>query len=186
MEQRPGEISPGPLLHRFFLGRGGSAVMFKLRLLCYRIIQEKKPRFQFRTMRMLRRFCSLCLQTIWNWKDGRKGCFTVKLKLVFPALLAFVLSAVPAGAEAPFHIGIMTGTVSQSEDSLRGAELMLERYGNSSEGGMITHVTYPDNFMSEMEVTIGQLVGLADDPKMKAIVVNQAGRFYPTIYPQFG
>ena len=68
----------------------------------------------------------------------------------------------------------MTGTVSQSEDSLRGAELMLERYGNSSEGGMITHVTYPDNFMSEMEVTIGQLVGLADDPKMKAIVVNQA------------
>lgn len=125
-------------------------------------------------MRMLRRFCSLCLQTIWNWKDGRKGCFTVKLKLVFPALLAFVLSVVPAGAEAPFHIGIMTGTVSQSEDSLRGAELMLERYGNSSEGGMITHVTYPDNFMSEMEVTIGQLVGLADDPKMKAIVVNQA------------
>ena len=141
MEQRPGEISPGPLLHRFFLGRGGSAVMFKLRLLCYRIVQEKKPLFQFRTMRMLRRFCSLCLQTIWNWKDGRKGCFTVKLKLVFPALLAFVLSAVPAGAEAPFHIGIMTGTVSQSEDSLRGAELMLERYGNSSEGGMITHVT---------------------------------------------
>ena len=38
-----GKISPGPLLHRFFLGRGGSAVMFKLRLLCYRIVQEKSP-----------------------------------------------------------------------------------------------------------------------------------------------
>jgi hypothetical protein len=77
-------------------------------------------------------------------------------------------------AEAPFHIGIMTGTVSQSEDDLRGAERMIEEYGDSSKGGMITHITYPDNFMSEMETTIGLLAGLADDPKMKAVVVNQA------------
>ena len=39
---------------------------------------------------------------------------------------------------------------------------------------MITHITYPDNFMSEMETTIGQMVGLVDDPKMKVIVINQA------------
>ena len=90
-------------------------------------------------------------------------------------LLVFLFAgAAVAAEEAPFHIGIMTGTVSQSEDDLRGAELMIQKYGNSAEGGMITHITYPDNFMSEMETTIGQIVGLADDPKMRVIVVNQA------------
>lgn len=78
-------------------------------------------------------------------------------------------------AEAPkFHIGIVTGTVSQGEDELRGAEAMIKKYGNSADGGMITHVTYPDNFMQEQETTIAQIVGLADDPDMKVIVVNQA------------
>ena len=73
-----------------------------------------------------------------------------------------------------FHIGIVTGTVSQSEDDLRGAERLIEEFGSVSDGGMIQHVTYPDNFMTEMETTISQIVGLADDPMMKAIVVNQA------------
>lgn len=73
-----------------------------------------------------------------------------------------------------FHIGIVTGTVSQGEDELRGAEAMIAKYGNSADGGMITHVTYPDNFMQEQETTIAQIVGLADDPDMKVIVVNQA------------
>ncbi len=78
-------------------------------------------------------------------------------------------------AEAPkFHIGIVTGTVSQGEDELRGAEAMIKKYGSTAEGGMITHVTYPDNFMQEQETTIAQIVGLADDPDMKVIVVNQA------------
>ncbi len=77
-------------------------------------------------------------------------------------------------AAAEFHIGIVTGTVSQSEDDLRGAERLIEGYGKVSEGGMIQHVTYPDNFMQEMETTISQIVGLSDDPHVKAIVVNQA------------
>ncbi len=81
---------------------------------------------------------------------------------------------IEATAEVPFHIGIMTGTVSQSEDELRGAELLIQKYGNAAEGGMISHITYPDHFMSEMETTIGQLLGLADDPQMKVIVVNTA------------
>ncbi|MDR1979818.1 MAG: DUF3798 domain-containing protein [Synergistaceae bacterium] len=94
---------------------------------------------------------------------------------VFAAIVLACVGAVSAwAAEAEFHIGIMTGTVSQSEDDLRGAEHMIEEYGDAAKGGMITHVTYPDNFMSEMETTISQLVGLADDPKMKVIVVNQA------------
>ena len=76
------------------------------------------------------------------------------------------------GTEAEFHIGVVTGTVSQSEDDLRGAEELIKRYGDSNEGGMITHITYPDSFMAEQETTISQIVGLADDPMMKAILVN--------------
>ncbi|GHT03339.1 hypothetical protein AGMMS50276_33370 [Synergistales bacterium] len=68
----------------------------------------------------------------------------------------------------------MTGTVSQSEDNLRGAEHAIEEYGDAAKGGMIVHVTYPDNFMSEVETTISQIVGLADDPLMKVIVVNES------------
>ncbi|WP_207736146.1 DUF3798 domain-containing protein [Fusibacter ferrireducens] len=79
-----------------------------------------------------------------------------------------------ASTEAPFHIGIVTGTVSQGEDELRGAEAMIAKYGDAANGGMIKHVTYPDNFMQEQETTISTIVGLADDPLMKAIVVNQS------------
>ncbi len=97
-----------------------------------------------------------------------------KAALLLAVVLAAFCFCAPAMAEAPFHIGIVTGTVSQSEDDLRGAELMIQKYGDVSDGGMIQHLTYPDNFMSEMETTISQIAGLADDPKMKVIVVNQA------------
>lgn len=73
-----------------------------------------------------------------------------------------------------FHIGVVTGTVSQSEDDLRGAEALISEYGSVANGGMIQHVTYPDNFMEEQETTISVIAGLADDPKMKAIIVNQS------------
>lgn len=78
-----------------------------------------------------------------------------------------------ASSGAAYHIGIVTGTVSQSEDDLRGAEELIARYGKASEGGIIQHVTYPDDFMSQQETTISQIVALADDPLMKAIIVNQ-------------
>ena len=99
----------------------------------------------------------------------------MKLKFSAVVILVCVLLAGSAFAEpAKFHIGIMTGTVSQSEDDLRGAELMIQKYGDAKDGGMIVHITYPDNFPSEQETTISQIVGLADDPLMKVIVVNQA------------
>jgi hypothetical protein len=79
-----------------------------------------------------------------------------------------------AQSGAQYHIGIVTGTVSQSEDDLRGAEELIRRYGAVAQGGIIQHVTYPDNFMDQMEVTISQITALASDPLMKAIVVNQA------------
>ncbi|MEG1582824.1 MAG: DUF3798 domain-containing protein [Cetobacterium sp.] len=88
-------------------------------------------------------------------------------------LLATLLS-VFTFAEAPYHIGVITGTVSQSEDGLRGAEETIRLYGAADKGGEIVHVTYPDNFMQEMETTISQMVSLADDPKMKAIVIAEA------------
>ena len=97
-----------------------------------------------------------------------------KASMLLVALMLLGLMAGTALAAAPFHIGVVTGTVSQSEDDLRGAEALIKAYGDVAKGGMIKHITYPDNFMSEMETTISQIVGLADDPKMKVIVVNQA------------
>lgn len=77
-------------------------------------------------------------------------------------------------SSAKYHIGIVTGTYSQSEDEPRGAEALIKEYGDVKDGGMIKHVTYPDNFASELETTISVIAGLADDPQMKAIIVNQA------------
>lgn len=89
-------------------------------------------------------------------------------------LFMFIFSMFALAAEPDYHIGVVSGTVSQSEDSLRGAEEIVKMYGSVDKGGMVTHVTFPDNFMQEMETTISQMVGLADDPKMKVIIVGEA------------
>ncbi len=78
-----------------------------------------------------------------------------------------------AQKKAPFHIGVVTGTVSQSEDDLRGAEALIKEYGSVKDGGMIQHITYPDDFMSQQETFISNVVAFADDKAMKAIIVNQ-------------
>lgn len=69
-----------------------------------------------------------------------------------------------------FHIGIVTGSVSQSEDDRRGAEAFQKKYGED----MVKLAIYPDNFPEELETTIQCIVNLSDDEKMKAIIVNQA------------
>ncbi len=82
----------------------------------------------------------------------------------------------PEAAEAAeaagddYHIGIVTGSVSQSEDDRRGAEAFQEKYGEDR----VILATYPDNFTEELETTIQTIVNLSDDEKMKAIIVNQA------------
>ncbi|MBN1982075.1 MAG: DUF3798 domain-containing protein [Chitinivibrionales bacterium] len=105
--------------------------------------------------------------------------------LVFLAIIALLVSAMQFGcankkkpaesaSTTSFHIGIATETVSQAEDDLRGAEALIKLYGDVSQGGMIKHITYPDNFMNENETVISQIVSFADDPLMKAVIVNNA------------
>ena len=69
-----------------------------------------------------------------------------------------------------FRIGIVTGSFSQSEDDRRGAEAFQAKYGEDK----VTLAIYPDNFTEEAETTMNIMSDLADDPKIKAIVVNQA------------
>lgn len=97
-------------------------------------------------------------------------------KFLTAALLFCTVTAagIAFAKPAKFHIGICTGTVSQSEDDLRGAEALIAKYGDVTDGGMVKHVTYPDNFMTEQETTISQIASFADDPLMKAVIVNQA------------
>jgi hypothetical protein len=98
-----------------------------------------------------------------------------KLVAIILALAFLVVGTdVFAQAKAKFHIGIATETVSQAEDDLRGAEQLIKEYGSVKDGGMIQHITYPDDFMSQQETYISNVVALADDPLMKAIVINQA------------
>jgi hypothetical protein len=78
-------------------------------------------------------------------------------------------SATPPLAPGAFKIGIMTGTVSQGEEDFRGAQQIIERYP-----GRVKAVTYPDNFSSELETVVAQMVGLASDPDVKVIIAGQA------------
>ena len=79
----------------------------------------------------------------------------------------------PDAKDAPqdpgFKIGIMTGTVSQNEEEFRGGQAVARKYGAA-----VKHVTYPDNFMTEQETVVAQLVGLASDPAVKVIIAGQA------------
>ena len=55
-----------------------------------------------------------------------------------------------ASGTGDFHIGIVTGSVSQSEDDRRGAEAFQAMYGED----MVKLAIYPDNFTEELETTI--------------------------------
>ena len=69
-----------------------------------------------------------------------------------------------------FRIGIVTGSYAQSEDDRRGAEAFRDMYGEDK----VTLAIYPDNFTEEIDTTIQIIADMADDPKIKAIIVNQA------------
>ena len=92
-------------------------------------------------------------------------------KAVLMLLLVIIsLSVVLSVSAEDFHIGIVTGSVSQSEDDRRGAEAVQAKYGEE----VVKLAIYPDNFTEELETTIQTIVHFADDPLLTAIIVNQA------------
>jgi len=90
------------------------------------------------------------------------------MKRIILAMLFVALFA--ASAFAAPKIGIMSGTVSQGEEEYRAAEETIQKYGKDR----VVHVTYPDKFMDEQETTISQILSMASDPEIKAIVICQA------------
>ncbi|MCG9967393.1 DUF3798 domain-containing protein [Pelotomaculum terephthalicicum JT] len=100
------------------------------------------------------------------------------LALVLLLLAASVLAGCgnqttnPAADSADYKIGVVTPTLSTSEDEFRAADMMAQKYP-----GIVKHITLPENFSTEIETGISQITSLADDPKMKAIIVisGQAG-----------
>ncbi|MCM1990017.1 DUF3798 domain-containing protein [Oceanirhabdus seepicola] len=73
------------------------------------------------------------------------------------------------GKKKAYKIGIMTGTVTQNEEEYRAAQRVKAKYGD-----MIIHQTSPDDFMKEQEVTISNVLSMASDPDVKAIIICQA------------
>lgn len=69
-----------------------------------------------------------------------------------------------------YKIGIVTGTVAQTEEEYRAAQSMKALYGEDH----IVTATYPDNFESEQQQVIQTIKNMAQDPDMKAIIVCQA------------
>lgn len=71
-----------------------------------------------------------------------------------------------AGTGESYKIGIVTPTLSASEDEFRGGDKVAKKYPE-----MIKHITLPENFESEQETAITQIVSLGDDPNVKGIVI---------------
>ncbi len=101
------------------------------------------------------------------------------MKKIFLIIISIVLMIGVAGCKdnaeqsqgkqenkSSYKIGVVSPTLSQSEDEFRGADRVFKKYPE-----MIKHITLPDNFESEQETAITQIASLADDKDMKAIVV---------------
>ena len=104
-----------------------------------------------------------------NKEENMKKTLALLLALTMVFALFASQTAFADGAD-DVHIGIITGSVSQSEDDRRGAEAFQAMYGED----MVKLAIYPDNFTEELETTIQTIVNMSDDPQMKAIIVNQA------------
>ena len=92
--------------------------------------------------------------------------------LVLVLVTAIVLSVMTFSAlgQDKWKIGIMTGTVTQGEEEFRAAQNVLAKYGSEH----IIVMTYPDKFMDEQETTIANMVSMASDPDVKALIICQA------------
>ncbi len=92
--------------------------------------------------------------------------------LVLFLITAIVLSVMTFSAlgQDKWKIGIITGTVTQGEEEFRAAQNVLAKYGPEH----VILMTYPDKFMDEQETTIANLVSMASDPDVKALIICQA------------
>lgn len=72
--------------------------------------------------------------------------------------------------QANWKIGIMTNTVVQNEEEYRAAENVIKKFGEEH----VVHMTFPDKFMDEQETTIANMVSMASDPDVKALLIVQA------------
>ncbi len=91
------------------------------------------------------------------------------LTLVILTLMVFVgcgKKEAPVADDGSFKIGIVTPALVTSEDEYRAAEMMVKKYPD-----VVKHVVLPVNFNAELETGISQIASLADDPKVKGIVV---------------
>lgn len=70
-------------------------------------------------------------------------------------------------ASEPYKIGIITPTLTVSEDEFRGAAEMVEKYPD-----IVVHKTLPENFATDKEGCISVVTSLADDPEIKYILFN--------------
>jgi len=90
------------------------------------------------------------------------------MKVLIAGFIAVLLTA--GTALAATKVGFLTGTTSQGEEEYRVAQEMVKKYG----ADRVIHLTYPDKFMDEQETTISQIVSMAADPDLKAIVICQS------------
>ncbi|MBU1170020.1 MAG: DUF3798 domain-containing protein [Proteobacteria bacterium] len=90
-----------------------------------------------------------------------KNLFTV---LLLPITLLMISR--PCLAAEDYKIGIVTPTLSASEDEFRGAVRVSDKYP-----GRITHISLPENYSEEQETAITQIMSLGADPDIKAIII---------------
>ena len=89
-----------------------------------------------------------------------------RFSTIFAMLTAWLILAGNALAAPAYKIGVVTPSLSASEDEFRGAQIASQH-----NPGMIKHIVLPDNFETEQETAISQILSLADDKSVKAIVI---------------
>ncbi|MDR1042263.1 MAG: DUF3798 domain-containing protein [Deltaproteobacteria bacterium] len=85
---------------------------------------------------------------------------------------AFRIAASPV-TNAPFRVAVLTVADDQDTDIIRGIERLYEIYGNSSEGGYISHSFFPDTFVNDPETATAAIERASEDPKVMAVVVAE-------------
>ena len=79
----------------------------------------------------------------------------------------------PFKRSADYHIGLVTLHVNDPVEESKYVGALIAKYGKVENGGMIKHVVLPSNYSDEQELVISLIGELANDPLMKAVIVNQ-------------